>query len=267
VCRQELSRTKSATSKVINAILDAIFDFFERLFSPRGRGLRRFVYICLSAYVGYLLIRRLWKGPGHRSWSNAAPLRAWVKQGDHRWLVAGCAGVAALLVIYAARRQRQVKRGIKSPPWLLIAVVAFGALGVSLAAGFLLYKFAPDRHAKFDAVKTALTMFAGAAGVGTLVLGLRTHFTGETDRLNNQFDAATQKLTDKSAVVQSAGLLALQRIGRRHAAYRPAAVEVLSSYLSAVDEAEMPGFPASLAGLTPSAKRLDLATRILNEFG
>jgi hypothetical protein len=104
-------------------------------------------------------------------------------------------------------------------------------MGVSVSGGVLLYRFAPDGSARFDAVKTAITMFAGATGVGTIVLTLRTHFTGETDRINNQFDAAASKLTDPSSVTQTVGLIALQRLGRRHPAYRAAVVGILDGYM------------------------------------
>jgi hypothetical protein len=264
VCRQELSRTPSAASKAIGVIWDVFFGFFARLFSSRGRGLRWFLYICLAAYLG----GRLWTGPGRRWWSRSGPF-SWARWSDHRWAVAACVCVVVLLVIYGVRRRRLVKRGIKSPPWLLILVVAGAALGVSAAAGFLLYRFAPDGSAKFDAVKTALTMFAGAAGVGALVLSFRTHFTGETDRINNQFDTAAQKLTEKSPVVQSAGLVALQRIGRRHPAYRAAAAHVVHAYICVVDDAEPEQQPVGSGGehRSSTTKNRFLAGRILDEFG
>jgi hypothetical protein len=223
------------------------------------------VYGCAAAYFGYRFLTDVWHGKGRIGSVHFASPRPWLGEGDHRWYATAAVAVAVLLVTYRLQRRRQIKRGINSPPWLLIGFVALVAIGFSLAGGLLLYKFAPTQAAKFDAVKTALTMFAGAAGVGALVLSLRTHFTGETDRLNTQFDAAAQKLTDKSPVVQSAGLLALQRIGRRHPAYRNAVEEVIYAYL---------GY-ANVAEATPGqgnesdehlARRPDLANRIWGEW-
>ena len=265
VCERDLNREVSTAAKVWDNVFDAFFAFFERLFSARGRAFRRVVYGCVGAYFGYRFLTDVWHGNGRIFSVHFASPRPWLREGDHRWYATAAVAAVVLLVIYRLRRRQQIKRGIKSPPWILIGFVALVAVSFSLAGGLLLYKFAPDQSAKFDAVKTALTMFAGAAGVGALVLSLRTHFTGETDRLNMQFDAAAQKLTDKSAVVQSAGLLALQRIGRRHAAYRHAVNQVIYAYLKHGDAAEAsPGYDTQAE--TPTPQRADLAHRIWGEW-
>jgi hypothetical protein len=261
-CQQELDGMVSPGTRALYMMIEGFFDFFWYLFSRHGRAFRRFVYLCIAIYFAYRLLRHHWSGISGAWTRRTSSPRAWL--GDHPWLAAGLLGMAVLLIVYRLWRRRQIKLGIKSPPWLLITFVALMAFGVSAAGGLLLYNFAPDQGAKFDAVKTALTMFAGAAGVGALVLSLRTHFTGETDRLNTQFDAAAQKLTDESPIVQSAGLVALQRLARRHAAYRVATQEILLAYSQLGKEDSEPSQGSGSEKVV--AHRLDQASRIWDEF-
>ncbi|MBB5110536.1 hypothetical protein FHU28_000375 [Micromonospora echinospora] len=168
------------------------------------------------------------------------------------------AAVAAIgaLVVYRIWRFIQIRRGIKPVPWLLIALTVFIALGFTLAATWLMFREAskaPEGAAaqlRFDAVKTGITLFAGTAGAGALILSFRSHFNSETDRLNSQFDTAADKMSNSSQVVQVAGILAVERIALKHKSYRRSAVALLSTFT-----------------LTASGYPRRQAIRVLRRFG
>ncbi|NLU80888.1 hypothetical protein HCA58_21510 [Micromonospora sp. HNM0581] len=154
--------------------------------------------------------------------------------------VAALAGVAPIIA-YQIWRRIQIRRGIKPVPWMLIALTVITALGFTVLATWLMFREASNAPAesaaqlRFDAVKTGITLFAGTAGAGALLLSFRSHFNSETDRLNSQFDSAADKMSDDSQVVQTAGILAIERIALKYPSYRRSAIALLSSYLEISD--------------------------------
>ncbi|MFI7022223.1 hypothetical protein ACIBMZ_05815 [Micromonospora sp. NPDC049900] len=154
--------------------------------------------------------------------------------------MAALAGVAIVLT-YQIWRRIQIRRGIKPVPWMLITLTVLTALGFTFMATWLMFREASNAPAesaaqlRFDAVKTGITLFAGTAGAGALLLSFRSHFNSETDRLNSQFDNAADKMSSESRVVQTAGILAIERIALKHPSYRRSAIALLSSYMENSD--------------------------------
>src|SRR5581483_9690632 len=101
---------------------------------------------------------------------------------------------------------------------------------------WLLYREAaaapPDQRAqlRIDAIKTAVTLFAGTAGVTAVVLTLRNHFTGEVDRLNRQFMEGAEKLASNDHEVSTAAYVNLLRLAQKHRAYRSGVDRVIWSH-------------------------------------
>ena len=162
--------------------------------------------------------------------------RAWLDQfltGRQQTLALTTLG---LFIVYHIWRAFQIRRGIKPVPWMLIALTACVALGFTLISTWLMFREASKASAeaapqlRFDAIKTGITLFAGTAGVGALLLSFRSHFNSETDRLNAQFDSAADKMSNSSAVIQTAGILAIERIALKHRAYRRSATALLRAY-------------------------------------
>ncbi|MFI6257960.1 hypothetical protein ACIBCL_17925 [Micromonospora zamorensis] len=201
---------------------------------------------------------------GYNNWNSAvATGQKWYGEGKEsidilltsRQQLAMLAAVGLLLVYYIWRRV-QIHRGIKPVPWLLISLTVCVALGFTLLATWLMFREASNApkeaaaQLRFDAVKTGITLFAGTAGAGALLLSFRSHFNSETDRVNTQFDSAADKMSDDSRVVQTAGILSVERIASKHKSYRRSAIAVLQAYV-----------------LTDGAQNQREALRVMRRFG
>jgi hypothetical protein len=158
------------------------------------------------------------------------------KNDDERRYACFALGIIGFCLVLELLRQRKIRRGVKPLPILLIGLAFLAILAVTGVTAWLLFREAAAAPVdarpglRSEAIRTAITLFAGSSGAAVLVLSFRNHFTSETDRLNNQLDTAIQKLTDQSIVVQLGGLFALERIAIKHPAYRRAAKIVIGAY-------------------------------------
>ncbi|MFI6231993.1 hypothetical protein ACIBD9_00360 [Micromonospora sp. NPDC050784] len=233
-----------------------IFGFLDWLSDDRSQGARYGLAFWVIAIVILCC--------GYNNWNSAvATGEKWYVEGKEsidsllttRQQLAMIATVGLLLVYYIWRRV-QIHRGIKPVPWLLISLTVCVALGFTLLATWLMFREASNApkdaaaQLRFDAVKTGITLFAGTAGAGALLLSFRSHFNSETDRLNSQFDSAADKMSDDSRVVQTAGIISVERIASKHKSYRRSAIAVLQAYV-----------------LTDGAQNQREALRVMRRFG
>ncbi|MEJ7654806.1 MAG: hypothetical protein WKH64_16445, partial [Chloroflexia bacterium] len=158
--------------------------------------------------------------------------------------------VALLLLVgslYYLRLRYQNQRGIKMLPWVSIATCTVGVLALISVCTWLLLRqaeLAPSgqqAQLRSDAIKTAVTLLAGSAGGGALILTFKNHFNGEMDRPNSQFEQAAGKLADESAVIQYAAVKTLQRLAIKQAAFRISVVDVLELYTNSGSASETVG--------------------------
>ncbi|KAB8183283.1 hypothetical protein FH608_049465 [Nonomuraea phyllanthi] len=95
---------------------------------------------------------------------------------------------------------------------------------------------------RLDAVKTGLTVGAGAAGAIALLLGVRRQWLGERAQAHQEYDAAQKRITelyakavdqlgDDSAAVRLGGLYALERVAQANVELRQTIVDVICAYL------------------------------------
>lgn len=157
---------------------------------------------------------------------------------DRGWPLAGAMVVLFTIVaLIWMFRFINAQRGVKPFPIGLISFIFIGVVAIIAGATWWLFHEAAQAPVneqvklRSDAIKTALLMLAGSTGVGTLILAFRSHFTSESDRMNAQIESAANKLTDESEVIQITGLLALERLAYKHAAYRYAVHHILVAYL------------------------------------
>jgi uncharacterized protein YjbI with pentapeptide repeats len=95
---------------------------------------------------------------------------------------------------------------------------------------------------KFDALKTSLTVGAGAAGAVALVLAFRRQWLNERSQSHLEYDAREQRVTNlytkaadqlghEKAAVRLAGLYALERVAQDNPEHRQTIVNVICAYL------------------------------------
>ncbi|MFI7155850.1 pentapeptide repeat-containing protein [Micromonospora chalcea] len=131
--------------------------------------------------------------------------------------------------------------------WLLggamvVILTTWGA--AALMMSFAAHVNSPDERAKlrFDALKTSLTVGAGAAGAVALVLGFRRQWLNERAQHHLEFDASEQRVTNlytkaadqlghEKAAVRLAGLYALERVAQKNPEHRQTIVDVICAYL------------------------------------
>ncbi|WP_433538653.1 hypothetical protein ACQPZK_13655 [Micromonospora sp. CA-249363] len=219
------------------------FGVLDWLSEDRNRGVRHALIFWLVAIFVICC--------GYNNWNSAV-------SATEKWYAGGKASIDNLLterqqlaslvfigflIVYYVWQRAQIRRGVKPVPWLLITLTVCVALGFTLLATWLMFReasSAPKEAAaqlRFDAVKTGITLFAGTAGAGALLLSFRSHFNSETDRLNSQFDSAADKMSNNSRIVQTAGILSIERIASKHKSYRRSAIAVLQAYVL-TDEAQ-----------------------------
>jgi hypothetical protein len=131
--------------------------------------------------------------------------------------------------------------------WVLTGVVIIVVSMWSATAVLLsLADTAPDAakrvELRLDAVKTGLTVGAGAAGLVALLLGVRRQWLGERTQAYQEYDAgekrvtelytkATDQLGHDKAAVRLAGLHALERVAQNNPDQRQTIVDVICAYL------------------------------------
>ncbi|MFI6507070.1 pentapeptide repeat-containing protein [Streptosporangium sp. NPDC050855] len=125
---------------------------------------------------------------------------------------------------------------------VLVAVSVWGTTALLLS----LADTAPDAarrvELRLDAVKTGLTVGAGAAGLVALLLGVRRQWLGERTQAHQEYDAAEKRVTElyigatgqlghERAAVRLAGLYALERVAQDNPEHRQTVVDVICGYL------------------------------------
>ncbi|MGJ6960601.1 pentapeptide repeat-containing protein [Streptosporangium sp. G11] len=164
------------------------------------------------------------------------------------------AGVGAGLTLARPRRDDREALRVLSWWWVLTGVVLIVVSMWSATAVLLfLADTAPDAskrvEMRLDAVKTGLTVGAGAVGLVALLLGVRRQWLGERTQAYQEYDAgerrvtelytkATDQLGHDKAAVRLAGLHALERVAQDNPEHRQTIVDVICAYL------RMPPVPA-----------------------
>ncbi|GAA3840711.1 pentapeptide repeat-containing protein [Sphaerisporangium flaviroseum] len=132
--------------------------------------------------------------------------------------------------------------------WWILAGIVIIVISMWSATAVLLFLAdgAPDAarrvELRLDAVKTGLTVGAGAAGLVALLLGVRRQWLGERTQAYQEYDAdekrvtelytkATDQLGHDKAAVRLAGLYALERVAQNNPEHRQTVVDVICAYL------------------------------------
>ncbi|WP_248959213.1 pentapeptide repeat-containing protein [Sphaerisporangium perillae] len=167
-------------------------------------------------------------------------------------------GVLALAAVVLAGTGMGLARGLDGSAgrvslrvlswWWVLGGVVLIVVSMWSATAVLLYlaDTAPDParrvELRLEAVKTGLTVGAGAAGLVALLLGVRRQWLGERTQAYQQYDAdekrvtelytkATDQLGHDKAAVRLAGLYALERVAQNNPEHRQTVVDVICAYL------------------------------------
>jgi uncharacterized protein YjbI with pentapeptide repeats len=131
--------------------------------------------------------------------------------------------------------------------WILpLGLVVIGA-AMWLATSWLLTeaeKAQPEQRpaVRIEAIRTGLSVGAGAGGGLALLLAARRQWLGERTQVHQEYDASEKQITElyvkaadqlgsEKAPVRLASLHALERLANDHAAHRQAIVDVICAYL------------------------------------
>ncbi|WP_440098436.1 pentapeptide repeat-containing protein [Streptosporangium sp. H16] len=172
------------------------------------------------------------------------------------------AGVGAGLTLARPRRDDRAALRVLSWWWVLAGVVLIVVSMWSATAVLLfLSDTAPDAskrvEMRMDAVKTGLTVGAGAVGLVALLLGVRRQWLGERTQAYQEYDAGERRVTElytkaadqlghDKAAVRLAGLYALERVAQDNPEHRQTVVDVICAYL------RMPPAPAAPGEAEPA---------------
>lgn len=166
------------------------------------------------------------------------------------------------LTVGGRRRHGRAELRVLSWSWALTGVVLIVvSMWSSTAVLLALADTAPDAarrvELRLDAVKTGLTVGAGAAGLVALLLGVRRQWLGERTQAHQEYDATEKRVTElytkaadqlghDKAAVRLAGLYALERVAQHHSEHRQTIVDVICAYLR---------MPPTLVGPVPTGDR------------
>jgi hypothetical protein len=125
---------------------------------------------------------------------------------------------------------------------MLIVVSMWSSTAVLLALADTAPDAAKRVELRLDAVKTGLTVGAGAAGLVALLLGVRRQWLGERTQAYQEYDATEKRVTElytkaadqlghDKAAVRLAGLYALERVAQHNLEHRQTIVDVICAYL------------------------------------
>ncbi|MEU4829619.1 pentapeptide repeat-containing protein [Streptosporangium sp. NPDC023615] len=179
--------------------------------------------------------------------AGASHVAAYVPLPGVLFLVAAVlAAVGAGLVRHPGEEGRALLR-VLSRWWVLagavlIAVSVWGTTAVLLSLADTAPDAAKRVELRLDAVKTGLTVGAGAAGLVALLLGVRRQWLGERTQAHQEYDAAEKRVTElyigatgqlghDRAAVRLAGLYALERVAQDNPEHRQTVVDVICGYL------------------------------------
>ncbi|TQS25688.1 pentapeptide repeat-containing protein [Microbispora sp. KK1-11] len=153
--------------------------------------------------------------------------------------------------------------------WWIVGGLMGVAVSTWIATAALTAIAGADPALRLDAIKSGLTVGAGAAGGVALLLGVRRQWLGERTQVYQEYDATEKRVTElySKAVdqlgsgnpgVRIAAMYALERLGRNNPEHRQAVMDVLCAYLRAplptgavddpVDRAREPAGDAAGAG-------------------
>lgn len=163
--------------------------------------------------------------------------------------VAGALTLAAAMLVtigtsLVSRRSTQDIRkpiSVLSRWWLLSGAVVIITC-TTLATIVFLSIAGTNASLRLEAIKSGLTIGAGAAGLIALILGIRKQWLGERTQFHQEYDATEKRVTelyskavdqlgsDKPAV-RLGGIYALERVAQNNPEHRQTIVEVLCAYL------------------------------------
>ncbi|MEU8247201.1 pentapeptide repeat-containing protein [Nonomuraea sp. NPDC048916] len=151
------------------------------------------------------------------------------------------------LALGKPRRHGRAELRVLSWSWvltgvMLIVVSMWGSTAVLLALADTAPDAAKRVELRLDAVKTGLTVGAGAAGLVALLLGVRRQWLGERTQAYQEYDATEKRVTElytkaadqlghEKAAVRLAGLYALERVAQHNPEHRQTIVDVICAYL------------------------------------
>jgi uncharacterized protein YjbI with pentapeptide repeats len=121
---------------------------------------------------------------------------------------------------------------------------------------------------KADAIKTSLTVGAGAAGGAALLLSIRRQWLAERSQAHSEYDSTERRVTDlytkaadqlghDKAAVRLAGLYALERVAQTNPDHRQTVTSVICAYLRMpfpLDSEKNEASSAETSSLTRAAK-------------
>ncbi|GIH64043.1 pentapeptide repeat-containing protein [Microbispora siamensis] len=143
--------------------------------------------------------------------------------------------------------------------WWIVGGLIGVAVSTWIATTALTEIAGADPALRLDAIKSGLTVGAGAAGGVALLLGVRRQWLGERTQVYQEYDATEKRVTElySKAVdqlgsgnpgVRIAAMYALERLGRNNPEHRQAVMDVLCAYLRAPLPGGAAGDPADRAG-------------------
>jgi uncharacterized protein YjbI with pentapeptide repeats len=174
--------------------------------------------------------------------------------GSEKFLLAIVGTVVTLLgaVIKMNSRTAQNKNAdyLRPISWRWVAAGVFvAAISAWAVTSWLLSIAGDDPGRKLDAIKTGLTVGAGAGGIIALLVATRRQWLQERTHIHDreiaratQYDATERRVTElyakaaeqlgsEKAAVRLAGLYSLERLAQNHEEYRQTIVSVLCAYL------------------------------------
>ncbi|MFC0863630.1 pentapeptide repeat-containing protein [Sphaerimonospora cavernae] len=130
---------------------------------------------------------------------------------------------------------------VLSPWWILGGFVAV-IVSTYTATAVLTNVAGTDPALRLDAIKSGLTVGAGAAGGVALLLAVRRQWLGERTQTYQEYDATEKRITDlyskavdqlgsDKAGVRIAAMYALERLGRNNPEHRQSILDVICAYL------------------------------------
>ncbi|MEU7881962.1 pentapeptide repeat-containing protein [Microbispora bryophytorum] len=142
--------------------------------------------------------------------------------------------------------------------WWIVGGLIGVAVSTWIATTALTAIAGADPALRLDAIKSGLTVGAGAAGGVALLLAVRRQWLGERTQVYQEYDATEKRVTElySKAVdqlgsgnpgVRIAAMYALERLGRNNPEHRQAVMDVLCAYLRAPLPGGAAGDPADRA--------------------
>ncbi|WP_460515641.1 pentapeptide repeat-containing protein [Flindersiella endophytica] len=128
------------------------------------------------------------------------------------------------------------------PWWSVPLGLVLVAVSIWASTAWLLHEAGQNPALRIDAIKTGLTVGAGAGGVTALLLAVRRQWLNERAQVHTESDAVERRVTElfstaaehlghEKAAVRLAGLKTLERLGQAHVEHRQTVVDLICAYL------------------------------------